>query len=50
LKSFQLLERKESDGGLRLRYRLVLENERLKLLVSLDKDGKIQGAGLQGEE
>jgi D-alanyl-D-alanine carboxypeptidase len=50
LKSFQLLERKESDGGLRLRYRLVLENERLKLLVSLDKDGKIQGAGLQSEE
>ena len=47
LKSFQLLERNEEEGGARLRYRVVLENETVNLHFSLDKDGKIQGAGIQ---
>ena len=47
LKTFQLLERKASDGGLRLRYRAVFENEKLKVMYALDKTGKIQGIGLQ---
>lgn len=50
LKAFQLLERKEGAGGLRLRYRAVLEHETLKVSFSLDKDGKIQGAALQPED
>jgi hypothetical protein len=47
LKTFQLLERKASEGGLRLRYRAVFEKEKLKVLYALDKTGKIQGIGLQ---
>lgn len=47
LKSFQLVERKAEGGGTQLRYRVVLENETLDLLVALDKDGKIQGAGIR---
>lgn len=47
LKSFQLLDRKDEDGAARLRYRVVLENETLNLFIALDKDGKIQGAGIQ---
>jgi hypothetical protein len=50
LKSFRLLERKEGDGVLRLRYRAVLENETLKVSFTLDKSGKIQGAGIQPED
>jgi CubicO group peptidase (beta-lactamase class C family) len=50
LKTFQLLERKEEDGVMRLRYRAVLENETLQMFFALDKDGKIQGAGLRPED
>ncbi len=47
LKSFQLLERKETDGGLRLRYRATCEQQKLRVSFALDKAGKIQGVGLQ---
>jgi hypothetical protein len=50
LKTFQLLERKEGEGVLRLRYRAVLENETLQMFFTLDKDGRIQGAGLRIED
>lgn len=50
LKTFQLLERKEQDQGLRLQYRAVLEDMTVKLTFELDKDGKISGAGLQPED
>ena len=50
LKKFQLLERKESDEGVRLRYRAVFENETLKASFALEKAGKIQGMGLQSED
>jgi D-alanyl-D-alanine carboxypeptidase len=50
LKTFQLLERKGSEGGLRLRYRAVFEKEKLKVSYALDKTGKIQGIGLQPED
>ncbi len=50
LKSFQLVERKEEDGDQRLRYRVALENETIKLFIALDKDGKIRGAGIQPED
>lgn len=49
LKSFRLLERKKSEGGVHLRYRVALENETLTLFLSLDKDGKIRGAGIRPE-
>jgi CubicO group peptidase (beta-lactamase class C family) len=50
LKSFDLVERKDEGDGQRLRYRVALENETLKLFLSLDKSGKIRGAGLQPED
>ncbi|MDR3620618.1 MAG: serine hydrolase [Paludisphaera borealis] len=50
LKTFELLERKENDGALQLRYRAVLEKETLKVFIALDKSGKIQGLGLQPED
>lgn len=50
LKTFQLLERNEDDGALRLRYRVVLENETLQMSFTLDDDGKIQGAGFRTED
>lgn len=50
LKTFQLLERKDHDGGQTLRYRVVLENETLQMSFSLDKDGKIRGAGIRPED
>jgi D-alanyl-D-alanine carboxypeptidase len=50
LKRFELLERKENDGDLQLRYRAVLEKETLKVFIALDKSGKIQGVGIQPED
>jgi len=50
LKGFQLLERKEDHGALRLRYRAVFENDRLTAFYTLDRDGKIQGFGLQPDD
>jgi D-alanyl-D-alanine carboxypeptidase len=50
LKEFQLLERKEGDEGVRLRYRAVFEKETLTISVALDKAAKIQGMGLRPED
>jgi hypothetical protein len=50
LKGFQLLERKESDEGVRLRYRAVFEKETLKVSFALEKTGKIQEVRLQPED
>ena len=45
MKSFQLLERKKSDGGQRLRYRMVLENETLKLFIAPRQGRQDPGGG-----
>ncbi|SIO65040.1 CubicO group peptidase, beta-lactamase class C family [Singulisphaera sp. GP187] len=50
LQTFQLLERKEQDQGLRVQYRAVLENMTVKLTFDLDKKGRIHGAGMQIED
>ncbi|QEH38597.1 Penicillin-binding protein 4* [Aquisphaera giovannonii] len=50
VKSFRLVERTEKDGALLLRYRVDLENAKVRLLFALDKAGKIQGIGLQPED
>ena len=50
LKMFQLLERKPTDAGMRLRYRAVFEKETLNATFELDKAGKIAGIGLRPEE
>lgn len=50
LKQFQLLERKETEVGVQLRYRAIFENETLKFSFGLEKDGRIQGIGLQLED
>jgi hypothetical protein len=50
LKLFQLLERKESEEGVRLRYRAAFEKETLSISVALDKAAKIQGIGLRPED
>ncbi len=47
LKSFQLLERKESELGVQLRYRAEFENETLNAVFDLDKAGKIARLGLR---
>jgi len=47
LKEFRLLERKQSDQGIKLRYRAIFANETLNAFFNLDKDGKIAGLGLQ---
>ena len=50
LKMFQLLERKATDVGMRLRYRAVFEKETLNAVFELDKAGKIAGIGIEQEE
>lgn len=50
LKTFELLERKDSDDGRSLEYRAVFENETLRAPFSLDKDGKIRGVMIRPEE
>ncbi len=50
LKSFELLDRNEGDGVVRLRYRAVLENETLQMSFTLDEQGKIRGVGLRIED
>jgi D-alanyl-D-alanine carboxypeptidase len=47
LKEFQLHERRQSDQGVKLRYRAIFENETLNAFFDLDKAGKIAGLGLQ---
>ena len=47
MKEFRLHERKQSDQGVKLRYRATFENEVMNALFDLDKDGKIAGLGLQ---
>lgn len=49
LKSMQLLERREADQGVRLRYRAVFANQTVTLFVNLDKTNKIAGLGLRPE-
>jgi hypothetical protein len=46
LKRFELLERKERVAGAALKYRAVVEKETLRVMVALDKAGKIRGVGL----
>ena len=50
LTKFELIERKERGDALQLRYRAVLEKATLKVLVVLDKSGKIAGLLLQPED
>ena len=50
MKDFRLHERKQSDQGVKLRYRAVFENETLNALFDLDKDGKIAGLRLQSPD
>lgn len=50
LGGLQLLERRESDGGVQLVYRATFERETLRLMFALDKDGRIQGVGIRPEE
>lgn len=50
LRSFDLLERDDSEGGARLRYRVVFEKETLRIGVALDKAGKIRGVGMRPGE
>ncbi len=50
LKTFELLEKKTSEKGTRLRYRAAFENETLWLFINLDKAGKIAGLGTRPEE
>jgi D-alanyl-D-alanine carboxypeptidase len=47
LKEFRLHERKQSDKGVKLRYRAIFENETMNAFFDLDKDAKIAGMGLQ---
>jgi D-alanyl-D-alanine carboxypeptidase len=47
LKKFQLYERKESDQGAHLRYRVDFENETVDATFDLDKAGKIERLGLR---
>jgi len=44
------LERKESDEGVRLRYRAVFEKETLSVSIALDGSTRIQGIGLRAED
>jgi D-alanyl-D-alanine carboxypeptidase len=50
LKSLQLLERKATDPGMRLRYRAIFEKETLNVNFTLDQAGKVGGLGLQPED
>ena len=50
LKTFELVDRKANGGGVRLRYRAVLEKVTLKVFIALDESGKIQGLLLQPED
>ena len=50
LKMFQLLERKATDPGVRLRYRAAFEKETLNATFELDKAGKVAGIGIGPEE
>jgi CubicO group peptidase (beta-lactamase class C family) len=50
LKTFELVDRKEAAGGLRLRYRATLEKATLKVIIPLDAAGKIQGVLLLPED
>jgi D-alanyl-D-alanine carboxypeptidase len=47
LKEFRLHERKQSDQGVKLRYRATFANEMMNALFDLDKEGKIAGLRLQ---
>jgi hypothetical protein len=50
LQEFQLLERQPRDDGLRLVYRATFANDVLRMAFALDKEGKVQGAGLQPDD
>ena len=50
LREFRLEERKQSDQGVKLRYRAIFENETMSAFFDLDKDGKIAGLGLQSAD
>ena len=50
LKEFRLLDRKEGGGGGMLQYRAGFLKETLRFTFGLDKDGKIQGIGIQPED
>ena len=47
LKEFRLHERKQSDQGVKLRYRAIFANEMMNALFDLDKEGKIAGLRFQ---
>ena len=50
LKDFRLLERKETGGTLRLRYRATFENQALRATFVLDGAGKVQGLMIQPDQ
>jgi CubicO group peptidase (beta-lactamase class C family) len=50
LQEFQLLERQPRDDGLRLVYRATFANDVLRMAFALDKEGTVQGAGLQPDD
>jgi D-alanyl-D-alanine carboxypeptidase len=50
LREFRLEERKQSDQGVKLRYRAIFENETMSAFFDLDKAGKIAGLGLQSAD
>ncbi len=50
LKTFQLIERKDSDDGRSLKYRAAFDNATLRASYVLDQAGKIRGVRIQPEE
>ena len=50
LKTFRLLDRKDSDEGGLLQYRAEFETETLKVTFAIDKAGRIRGIRLQPED
>jgi D-alanyl-D-alanine carboxypeptidase len=50
LKTFQLLERKASDSGTRLRYRAVFNNMTMNASITLDRAGKVMGLEVRPED
>lgn len=50
LKTFHLIERKDSDDGRSLKYRAAFDNATLRASYTLDKAGKIRGVRIQPEE